>query len=77
MRVIVLSLMSLFCTTLISAQGYKIKGSVISAEDKNPMPYVTIQIGETGTYTDKKGEFSLTLASPGEIKIKERRQKMR
>jgi len=69
MRIVVASLMILFSTAVSNAQGYKIKGSVISSEAKDPLPYVTIQVGETGTYTGKKGEFSLTVASPGEIKI--------
>lgn len=69
MKAVFTTLFALFCVTLTTAQGYKIKGTVISVEDKSPLPYVTIQVGETGTYTDKKGEFSLTLKEPGEIKI--------
>lgn len=51
------------------SQDHKIKGKIISAEDKDPLPYVTIQSGETGTYTDKNGEFILIVKNAGEIKI--------
>ena len=53
----------LFYSNFVSAQDIAIEGKIIARDSKEPLSYSTIEIKslKTGTYSNEKGEFSITI----------------
>ncbi|MCU0325404.1 MAG: SusC/RagA family TonB-linked outer membrane protein [Spirosomaceae bacterium] len=63
---LLLGFLLIFCQAVfVMAQGRRITGRVISAEDKTPLPGVTVQIKNSskGTQTDIEGNFAIEITN--------------
>jgi hypothetical protein len=56
-------MLALLFSTGLFAQQRQVQGQVLAAENKQPLPGVTVKINQTaiGTTTDQEGHFQLTL----------------
>jgi TonB-linked SusC/RagA family outer membrane protein len=63
MKQTILTLLFIFCSLAISAQGQQIKGVVTSSEDGQPLPGVSISVKgtTTGVLTDINGAYNLNV----------------
>ena len=68
-----LKLLGLFCSIslVLLAQNRTVTGTVISAEDNEPLIGVTVMVkgGTIGTVTNLDGEFSITLPADNETLV--------
>ena len=65
MKQTILTLLFIFCSLAISAQGLQVNGVVTSSEDGQPLPGVSISVKgtTTGVLTDINGSYNLNVPS--------------
>jgi TonB-dependent starch-binding outer membrane protein SusC len=65
MKQTILTLLFIFCSLALSAQGLQVKGVVTSADDGQPLPGVSISVKGTtaGTLTDASGAYTISVPS--------------
>jgi TonB-dependent starch-binding outer membrane protein SusC len=63
MKQTILTLLFIFCSLALSAQGLQVKGVVTSADDGQPLPGVSISVKgtATGTLTDAIGAYTINV----------------